>query len=323
VPALEARKTAPPDPLLIHAELPLRATYYPLGFTVNVITNSEEVLRAAEESWGLHERAFAGAPLELRIVVQDGAGSPPDPVFRGQGRWIAIVGDAANFAVCDCDALTGSCFAGAEAAARRGSFRWHYLEAMAYVLLTQRHVVPLHAACVARAGRGVLLCGGSGAGKSTLAFGCARAGWTYVSDDATMLLQGAEDPVAIGKPQQARFREDAPALFPELSRYEPQFRPNGKPSLEAPMSDFPGIETAARCRIERIVFIERQARGTGRVRPVAADTVMERLLAELAAYREEVRARHERSIATLRAVPAWEMRYSTLPEAIRMLRELM
>ena len=45
----------------------------------------------------------------------------------------------------------------------------------------------LHAACVARGGRALVLAGDSGSGKSTLALGLAGAGWASVADDLTAL----------------------------------------------------------------------------------------------------------------------------------------
>jgi hypothetical protein len=322
VPASELRKAVQPDPFLIHASLPLRATYHPLGFAIEITTNSAEALQAAEESWGAALEEFDAPPMRIRIVVHEDAGRSPDPVYRGQGHLLAIVGDAANFAVCDGDALSAFCFAGAETVRRRTWFRWFFLEAMTAQLLTQRLLVPLHAGCVSRDGDGVLLCGASGAGKSTLAFACARAGWTYVCDDAAMLLQDSDEPVAIGSSRQARFREDAASVFPELSRYIPQTRPNGKSTIEAPMTHFPGIATAARSRIGAIVFLVRQGGAGGGVRPVVPGEALERLLAELPAYREEIRARHERELRKLVALPAVELHYGGVAEAIQMLGNL-
>ena len=58
------------------------------------------------------------------------------------------------------------------------------LESVVLTALTWTHLLPLHAACVSREGRSLLLCGDSHAGKSTLAYEFAKAGWTYVSDNS-------------------------------------------------------------------------------------------------------------------------------------------
>src|SRR5207253_1577737 len=115
----------------------------------------------------------------LRVIVQPGgAVAPPDPVYRSQRGVQAIVSDRDNFAACDLPARFGWCQVSEGALADRAWFRWHFLDAAVYMMLSHHEVVLVHAACVARRGRGLLLCGSSGSGKSTLAYACARAGWT-------------------------------------------------------------------------------------------------------------------------------------------------
>ncbi len=104
----------------------------------------------------------------------------------------------ANFYIVDL--LQGFSFGWVNAAAisHRNYFRYHFLEAAALAHIVNRHAAPVHAACVERQGRGVLLCGDSGAGKSSLAFACARAGWTYVTDDASFLINGESERRVVG-----------------------------------------------------------------------------------------------------------------------------
>jgi hypothetical protein len=183
-------------------------------------------------------------------------------------------------------------------------------------------VVPMHAACIARDGLGVLLCGPSGAGKSTLSFACARAGWTYVSDDCTWLLPGRDDRRAIGKSHAARFREDAPRLFPEIERYATRVR-NGKLTIEVPTRAFPDLRTSSHCRVERLVVLDRQPGCAPALRSIAAREVIESLLADMAAYEEEVNAMYARTAGTLAGLPAWRMRYGSLDEALALVSELL
>src|SRR4029077_19439661 len=120
--------------------------------------------------------------------VQPQGDLAPEPVFRGQGHNFSIVSDRDNFAFYDSGPMSGCCFVSEKTVQARSWFRYYFLETMVYMLLAQRYVVPVHAACVARDGSGVLLCGNSGAGKSTLSFACARAGWTFLTDESTWLL---------------------------------------------------------------------------------------------------------------------------------------
>src|ERR1035437_4190626 len=75
----------------------------------------------------------------------------------------------------------------------RSYLRYFFLESSAMFHLANRCTTPVHAACVELDGRGVLLCGDSGAGKSTLAYACAQAGWTYITDDGSFLVNDRSD----------------------------------------------------------------------------------------------------------------------------------
>ena len=189
-------------------------------------------------------------------------------------------------------------------------------------MLTQRYVVSLHAACVARDGAGILLCGKSGCSKSTLSFACARAGFTYVSDDCTWLLLDSEDRQAIGKPHQFRFRHDVARHFPELEGYAASAHPNGKLSIEVPASLFPAVRTQRRCSIHSLVFLDRESDGPARVERIRPEDAVTALLADLPSYGAEVNAMHEKTIHHLATLPAWHLRYRALDDALRLLNDL-
>ena len=202
--------------------------------------------------------------------------------------------------------------------------RVYFLEGMVYMLLAQRYVVPMHAASVARNASGILLCGHSEAGTSTLADGCARAGWTYVADDCTWLLPGADagDRLAIGRSHLVHFRDDAPRLFPELETYAARTRPNGKLSIEVPLADFPQIRTSRRCRVDSVVFLDRCAGTSPAIWPITSEEMMERLMGDMNSDGEEVNAMYEKTVRRLAEVPSYRMRYEGLDEAIGLLAKL-
>jgi hypothetical protein len=319
MPPQEAVQTKRIDPLLCDLDLAHCATFYPAGFPLRLATNSKHVLEAAADSWQPFHREFDTPPLDFRVLVQPAGSLAAEPVFRKQGHLLSFVSDAHNFAMGDSRTLSASFHLSETTAADHA---WFFLESMAYMLLTQCYVVSLHAACVARNNAGILICGKSAAGKSTLAFACARAGFTYLADDCTWLLVDSADRVAIGKPHQVRFRHDVARHFPELEGYLATLRPSGKLSIEVPTSLFPAIRTAGRCEIRCLVFLDREAEGPASLEPMPSPDAVESILADLPSYGPEVNATHERTIHSLAVLPAWQLRYRTLDEAIRLLRDL-
>lgn len=308
------------DPLQVHQPLPLSARLYPCGFAVDIESNSREILAAADDSWGKWQPAFEAEPVRIRIAVASEGDLAMEPSYRAQEHLLTIVSDRDNFACVDLERLFGWANVSQATAGDHAWLRWYFLEAMAYCALAQRHVAPMHAATVARNGIGVMIHGPSGAGKSTLAYACARAGWTFVSDDGSNLLQDSDDCVVIGNPYRARFRDDSPQLFPELAGYAVRARPHGKLSLEVPMYGSEGIVTAPHCEVGCVILIERGH--APRLESIRPGDVIEELNSGACFYGDAVRLRHEKALRRTLAKPVYRMYYRTLDEAIAMLEEV-
>ena len=312
----------PSDPVLQDTDLPLRGTFHPIGFPLNLATNSEEVLRSAEESWGAWGAEFDRPPLELRVIVEEEGELAMEAEFRTRDHLFSVVADRHNYAVMDLDRLYGYAFVSRKTVQDHAWFRWWFLDTMGFFLVAQRYVMAVHAACVARGGRGILLAGESRAGKSTLAWACARAGWTYLSDDAAWLLMDGDGREVRGRRHTVRFRHDAPDLFPELQGYVSRVRPNGKLSIEVPTTEFPHIQTAARCQAEALVFLDRSGRRAAGFEKMQPQEALDNLMGELAFHRDETRARYREVTLRLLQAPAYRMRYKSLEEGIALLGEL-
>ncbi len=265
--------------------------------------------------------AFDCEPIRLRVIVEEAGEIAPEPSFRAQGPLFAVVSDPQNFATFDAATFSGFCLVSHATVADHEWFRWSFLESIVYMVLSQRYVVPVHAAFVAHNGRGVLLCGKSGAGKSTLAFACAREGWTYLCDDATFLLPGVARE-AIGKSHKVRFRKDAPAWFPELRGYPVHVRPNGRFAIEPLTDSFPKLRTESRARIDHVVFLDRQTGSGPNALALSSRAAVESLLADMPVYDASVNEFHESTVQQLLDVPAWRIRYGNPGEGVALLNEL-
>jgi hypothetical protein len=243
----EARASSrPQDALLCDMELPYRGIFYPLGYPVEIITNYAPVLHAAAESFGHGRPSRMPITLQMRIGVSPGGATdcPPEPTRREYNHLYSLVADVNNQALLDLRSCINFTWVTCAAVNNRLYFRYNFLEKAVYLLLGASVITDLHAACVSRSGKGILLIGDSGAGKSTLAYGCARAGWTYTSDDTSYLINESKVPRVIGHSHRARFRPTAKELFPELERFTLTPRLEGKPSIEVPISELPVDNTA-------------------------------------------------------------------------------
>src|SRR3984957_716558 len=188
------------DPVFSAFELPLRRTFFPLGYPLVIETNSRDVILAAEESWGASERMFSAAPVLVCLGVAGGQRQTPPAVsvIRAREHLMSIIAGPDNFMQCDFDRGFAFGWVTRDTAADHALLHYQFLTAGGTALAQQRAFEPLHGALVMRGATGVLFCGDSFAGKSTLAYACARACWTYVSDDGTFLVRCRGDRYAIG-----------------------------------------------------------------------------------------------------------------------------
>jgi hypothetical protein len=311
------------EALRFNMDLPFRRVFYPLGFSVEIFTNEEAVLAAAEESFGHVRARRRNTPLEIRVGVsyEDGKNCPPEPTRREYNHLYSLVANAENQAILDLKTCTSFAWLTKSAVENRLYFRTNFLEKVVYLLLGASVVTDLHAACVSKNGRGILLFGDSGAGKSTLAYGCARAGWTYTSDDTSYLINDTEFPRVIGHSHRVRFRPTAKALFPELEGRALTPRLEGKPSIEVPISDLPVVSTAAEVTVDGIVYLNRRPSSKARLIQLPRGTATQFTCRELYSA-GEIRAKHEQILEVLWDIPTFEMEYCDLDEGIQALELL-
>jgi hypothetical protein len=318
--ALEKETSSIEDPLLCNVDLPLREIFYPLGFAFEIVTNRQSVLNAASESWRHSRPRDAGPVLQLRIGVTPGISGtcPPAPVARGQQHLISLIADAQNHAICDLNAGFAFAWLTEDALANRSYARYHFLEAVALILISTIYATPIHAACVSRHGRGMLLCGPSGTGKSTLAYACARRGWIFTSDDASYLRHHASDLRVVGNSHQVRFRPSAKDLFPELRGRSITPRAEGKPSIEVPTAELPGIVTADEALVHHIILLTRVPSAYAELRPLPREAAQQ-YFRQYLQLPEKIQKMQSEAASSFATADVYELRYQDLDQAIECL----
>jgi hypothetical protein len=306
-------------------ELTLRETFYPLGFPTELRTNSAEILSQARDLWSIFEKRFDTQPIRVDMHVLEGEAEleecPPTPVFRMMQPLLISIADANNASVMNLERGSTQITVTRATVKHRSYLGYFFLGSAPLCHIASRYATPVHAGCVAFRGRGMLLCGDSGAGKSSLSYACARAGWTYVTDDASYLLNDGEDRMITGNCHQVRFRPSAAELFPEVDGLEITPRAAGKPSIELPTTAMPWMTPAETAQVDFIVFLNRRAIEPPELVPYRKDVARY--------FMRQVLYGSERSIATqyaalerLLTAEIFELRYRDLGWAVHRLEIL-
>ena len=319
-----ARSVELDDPVLARFSFPLHRTFYPLGFPVVVETNNEEVLNSAAASWQTFVKLFDTDPIRIKVGVREGRqfDCPPAPDCRVQEHLVSNIADAENFAITDIARRFSSIWLTEAAVAHRNYLRYFFLEAAALIGISTSYATAIHAACIERNGCGILLCGDSGAGKTSLAYASARAGWTYIADDASYLVNGRNDRLVVGKCTQVRFRPSAMTLFPELDgRNVIQRAQSGKPSIELETEPLRNISTSFTSSIQHVVFLNRRDIRRQELVPFPSDVARCFMLQGLFSLPDILKVQTA-SIDNLLVNGALELRYNDLEWAIERLSRL-
>jgi len=312
-----------PDSFLAGFDLHLRQTFFPLGFPLRLETNSPDVVAAAEEGWGEFSQAFEGPPLRLflGVVASDEPVLTIKSVFSSREHLATTFADPSNFIVCDFRENLAFGWVTRSVAADHSLLRYRFLTPAAHTMAHQKAMAPVHAALVVKDGVGIMLCGDSMAGKSTLAYACARAGWSYVTDDGTFLVRGELDRYAIGDFTNLRLREDAVQLFPELGNRLAVVRPNGKIALEIPTRELP-IRTLPGHSVDHVVYLDRADCEGASLWSYSWESAIEEWKQYVPFGTDAVRAAQMECHRRLLSAGMWRMRYARLDDAIDRLAKL-
>jgi hypothetical protein len=259
--------------------------------------------------------------MDVHVIESDSLECPPAPVCRIMYPLLTSFADADNYSIVHLDRNRTQITISRATERHRSYLEYFFLGSAPLSHIATRHATPVHAGCVGRHGRGILLCGDSGAGKSSLSYACARAGWTYVTDDASYLLNDGKERMVTGNCHQVRFRPSAAELFPEVHGLEITPRAAGKPSIELPTALLPHMICAQTAHIDFLVFLNRRANVKPELVPYRKDVALHFMRQVLYGSAQSLAVQYA-ALERLLTVDVFELRYSDLDWAVRRLETL-
>jgi hypothetical protein len=308
-----------------------------LGARFQFESNSRQLLHLVDSAYAsLPRHRLSDVVPRLRVRLQLMSDSPwrsrrrvePPPVAMISGAgFLGGATQGSNFVVMS--PQERSALVGISPQMLRFPYHTRYeLIEFAVFTLAQRvqRLASLHAACVGRGGRGVLMMGPSGAGKSTVALQCLLQGLDFLSEDAVFV-----EPDSLRATGIANFlhvpanslrwieRENAAAIrrSPVISRR------SGVKKFELDLRGGDYRLAASPLQICAVVFLSSQSAGTDPLlRPLSKSMLLTRLAEEQAyAANQPEWPIFKRRISRL---DAFELRRGTHPiEAVDALRALL
>jgi energy-coupling factor transporter ATP-binding protein EcfA2 len=329
----------PPDPFGERRRGALRARLQLLGARFEFETDSVRLLRLVRAAYARlppHRLERTAPRLLVRLAL-----TPPKPARapgRHRGAPPPVRALSADGTLCG--AVEGAAFVAINPQTRAALIvvphellryayhvRYELLEFAVYVLATRvQRLVPLHAACVGRDDRGILLVGPSGSGKSTLVLHCLLAGLDFLAEDSVLVKPAGL--LATGVANFLHLRADSLRFLPAaqaavLGRAAVIRRRSGVRKLEVDLRRAEFRLARRPLRIRAVLFLSTRAavRGAHLV-PVPRSAVLERLAAS------QRYAAHQPGWSTfskrVSALPAYELRRGAHPrESVEALCELL
>lgn len=236
-----------------------------MGVRVRFESNSREVLDIAEKAFGAwrcleaHPRWIEPLGVRVRVTVVPGDEGPDEhaPVSYGTPRRdLVLVTTPGSRGSADALARLSELRVTDTLVRDANHFRYSVLEGMTLALVCRFDREPLHAACVVRGDRALLLAGPNEVGKSTLTYAALRSGLKVMSED--MVFLQLEPRLRVwGMPGYVHLLPDALENFPELKGCVPTLRANGTIKVAVGIremggtAELPVVERAGICLLQR------------------------------------------------------------------------
>ena len=309
----------PRDFLHKDAETPLCATYMAAGASISLSTNCDRLLEAARDTFLPMSPSPASVDLSVRVWIDSGdpMQAPwPKPYVRGLDHMVFLGFDSGSSMLADLRMrrVIGRFSAGM--AADTAYWRTVIFPMLLSVLAGSVGLVELHASCVAKDQRGLVLIGPSGSGKSTLAMAMTEAGFSFLSDDRIFCSRKQGRLLAWGMPRPLKLRREAAVWFEQFRDRQPLDIQDGELVFHSEPNEQFGRPRISECEPRLLVFLERRLSSGFRMTRMACSDARSLIELDLMAETPEVVQEQVETIDQLLAGPCWRLQYGGRPQMI-------
>jgi hypothetical protein len=304
--------------------LPLGAQFSVAGSTWDLRSNSHEILQAMRETFEQLDQAEGQPPADLQLQFHVDYGVSDAPLwskahFRALDHlYYASYGPCDSLLVDQSRRRVVGSFSFAIA---RDLYYWKQtiLPVLLGIASASIRVTPVHCACVAKDGSGLLLGGESGAGKSTTALALSLQGFSYLSDDCTYLSRVGAEIRAWGLRTPVKLLPDAANHFPTLASREPVLSMNGEWALSIDPTETFNVERCLSCDPRRLIFLERTGNSRPVIKPLTSSEAASRLVADLETMPPVILDQYEYQLETINLLvdrECWVVQHGLKPELL-------
>jgi hypothetical protein len=316
---IKLAKMHSPDFLHKDAETGLCEHFMAAGALCRLVTNSEQILEAARDSF-LPAMPSAGAiDFSVRFWVDDTRPSRlpwPKPYVRGLDHLIfaGFDEDSSMLANLRKRHVIGRFSQGM--AADQAYYKHVVFPMLLTIVSASIGIAELHAACVVSKQHGILLAGPSGSGKSTLALALAQCGFGFISDDRTFCCVQNDEVRVFGLTTQLKLRSESIRWFPELQTSESIPIRSDDADIWFEPEHLSGVRRCRHGRATSLIFLERMDAPEFRLSPMPEAEALNRLTSELMPESPEGIVKRSETMKRVVELPCWLLHYGGKPDQI-------